>query len=243
MIGRGTARAWTLGLSVSLFLAACGSIGAAQTGGSGAGGSGNFVFAKLAYNEQMFSTSGTAASGAMFDQSGNALDGADPGVPNGGKAGTVQFQAGGAKVPFHFVGTTGNSSEMVPNGGQVDIAVTPGKYKQLYFLESTGNGTANGAAIDLVLNYTDGSSTKTTITTTDWTLTQSIASGSNEVVAFTTSNEIHPDGSSGSGTFGVYVDPVPLDPSKQLKDVGVTAESGDSQAVQFNILAMTLEKA
>lgn len=240
MTARGLAAGCTLALSLSL--TACGTGGTAQKSG-GAGGSGNFVFAKLAYNEQMFSMSGTPAAGPMFDQSGNALDGADPGVPNGGKAGTVQFQVGGAKVPFQFAGTTGKTSEMVPNGGQVDTAVTPGKYKQLYFLESTGNGTTGGAAIDLALNYTDGSSTKTTITTTDWTLTQSIASGSGEVVAFTTSDEIHPDGSSGSGTFGVYVDPVPLDAGKQLKDVSVTAETGDSPAVQFNILAVTLEKA
>ena len=243
MTARGMARAWTLGLGLSLVLTACGTTGAAQTGGSAAGGSGNFVFAKIAYNEQMFSTSGTPAVGPMFDHSGNAIDAADPGVPNQGKPGTVQFQAGSAKIPFHFAGTTGNSSEMVPNGGQVDIAVTPGKYKQLYFLESTGNGTANGAAIDLALNYTDGTSTKSTMTTTDWTLTQSIASGGNEVVAFTTADEIHPDGSSGTGTYGVYVDPVPLDASKQLKDVAVTAETSDNANVQFNILAMTLEKA
>lgn len=247
-LGRLTGSVRTLGLSVSLLLSACGAATGAQGGatsvaGTSAAGTGNFVFAKLAYNEQIFSTQGTAGGNPMFDQSGNALDGTDPGVPNGGKPGTVQFTVGPQKVPFQFPGMTGKTSEMVPNGGQVDIAVTPGKYKTLYFLESTGNGTTGGAAIDLSLNYTDASSDKSTITVTDWTLTQSIASGSSEVVAFTTSDEIHPDGSSGSGTFGVYVDPVPLKATKELKDISVSAETGDSPAVQFNILAITLDKA
>jgi hypothetical protein len=178
------------GLAGAVLLAACGGGGGSATNGTPSSGSaaapaGGGVYCKpgdvaktdagftmvcLAYNLQVFGVSGQSSPQPCGDAGGNCLDPTDPAWPNKGNAGEAKVN----NVPF-WLADNGHGSKAVKSAigfgsmsaaaGSVTVPVPPGKYSDLYFIGSAGNGPGTA---DITFKFSDGTTANTTQQIDDW---------------------------------------------------------------------------
>lgn len=199
-----------------------------------------FTMLCLPFNEQVFGVAGQSSPAPCFDQSGNCLDPRASVWPHGGAAGPASV--GGV---LYWMPATGGGSHALKSalnfgperGGKALVAVPRGRYSQLDFIGSGGNGP--GVA-DITFHFAGGGTAAVKQRIDDWCAgsTGGPLIGS---LAFLPSDRWSGSGSSTTPSCGVYAYHVPI-PSggRALTAISFVDDPSNASDFEPNVLAVTL---
>lgn len=199
-----------------------------------------FTLICLAYNEQVFGVSGRPSPSPCLDQGGNCLDPQDPAWPNKGAAGEARV----GNDPFWMPATGGGRTALksaINFGSEVDHSVTvpvpTGRYADLYFVGSAGNGP--GVA-DITFDYAGGATDHTTQQIDDWCVV-SLGTGASGTNAFLPQDRWDTSGNPTGPSCGVLEYHVRIPgASRTLSRIVFADDAANTDSFEPNILAVTL---
>jgi len=154
------------------------------------------------------------------------------------------FDNGGSAFSANLLGTEISWNGILFNLGSPNIAnctyfngqtittTSSGQYPSLILLAAAANG--NQTSQNLVIKYTDGSSSTITQNFSDWANPQHYQ---NEFTASSTGYRNNSDGTSGLLTVNIYAYNIPLDPSKTFSSITL---SRNSNVILFALKLATL---